>query len=124
MKEEYSIIGNKIYIYSIARNDFLQLDTTLYNIRTEVTGAEHATAIRNFNFTRVAYKLEYITSIEAYAIITRLLVTLTYKLATGAILKVLVCNNVYDELSGYEDATEKGYLSDYGMYTSNGYRSF
>jgi len=107
LKESYPIIDGETYEYTIKKLDWLQLDTDGHNIRIEVTDADGTTAIRNFNFIRVVDRLMHQFTKETDDVCTQVLVTPTYKLAEGAILKVLVCNNVFDTEPTWEDATDQ-----------------
>lgn len=107
LKETYPIIAGQTYDYTIGKLDWLQLDSTKHNIRIEVTDDDGATAIRNYTFTRVVTRLMHLFAKETDDMCTQVLVTPTYKLAEGAIFKVLVCNNVFDDEPTWEDATDQ-----------------
>lgn len=107
LKETYPIIAGQTYDYTMEKLDWLQLDSTKHNIRIEVTDDDGATAIRNYTFTRVVTRLMHLFAKETDDMCTQVLVTPTYKLAEGAIFKVLVCNNVFDDEPTWEDATDQ-----------------
>lgn len=107
LKDSYPITEGQTYDFTIEKLDWLQLDNALHNIRIEVTDEDGATAIRNFNFTRVVDRLMHQFTKETDDACTQVLVTPTYKLAEGATLKVLVSNNVFDEEPTWEDATDQ-----------------
>ena len=105
----YEVIEpNQEYIYSLSKLDFVQLNNTdVHKIRIEVQDHNNATAIRNYTFTRKLDRIMYAFEKETDIMATQILISPTWHIAAGAIAQVLVCNNSFDEVPTWEDATEQ-----------------
>lgn len=105
----YEVIEpNQEYIYSLSKLDFVQLNNTdVHKIRIEVQDHNNATAIRNYTFTRKLDRIMYAFEKETDIMATQILISPTWHIAAGAVAQVLVCNNAFDEVPTWEDATEQ-----------------
>lgn len=105
----YEVIEpNQEYIYSLSKLDFVQLNNTdVHKIRIEVQDHNNATAIRNYTFTRKLTRVMYAFEKETDIMATQILISPTWHIAAGAVAQVLVCNNAFDEIPTWEDATEQ-----------------
>ncbi|CAK7080768.1 hypothetical protein [Tissierella sp.] len=105
----YEVIEpNQEYIYSLSKLDFVQLNNTdVHKIRIEVQDHNNATAIRNYTFTRKLNRIMYAFQKETDIMATQILISPTWHIAAGAIAQVLVCNNAFDEIPTWENATEQ-----------------
>ena len=106
LKSIDSLASGQIYSFEISKLDFIKLNgNEMNNIRIEVQDSNDATSIRNLTFIRSVEKIEYVFVKETDAMATQILITPTWHVAEGAEGKVWVCNNVYDDVPTWEDAT-------------------
>lgn len=116
----YEVIEpNQEYTYTLPKLDFVQLNNTdVHKIRVEVQDHNNATALRNYTFTRSLTRVLYAFEKETDIMATQILISPTWGIAEGAEPKVLVCNNLFDEIPTWEDATEQVLLERHFNFTN------
>lgn len=119
VKTYESVVSGREYIYFISKLEFVQLNNIdIHKIRIEVQDHNNATSLRNYTFTRKLDRVMYMFKKETDIMATQILVSPTWKVAKGAVGKILVCNNAFDDVPTWEDATEQILLERHFNFTN------
>lgn len=105
--EQFTAVDNKEYRATIKDFDFIKLKPGKHVLKIVATDTNLLKSERVITFTRVVKRLvmKLKTAIETDVAAKKVLITPGWKVATGAIAKVEVCNNGFDTNPTWEDAT-------------------
>lgn len=105
--EQFTAVDNKEYRATIKDFDFIKLKPGKHVLKIVATDTNLLKSERVITFTRVVKRLvmKLKTAIETDVAAKKILITPGWKVATGAIAKVEVCNNGFDTSPTWEDAT-------------------
>ena len=105
--EQFTAVDNKEYRATIKDFDFIKLKPGKHVLKIVATDTNLLKSERIITFTRVVKRLvmKLKTAIETDVAAKKILITPGWKVATGAIAKVEVCNNGFDSSPTWEDAT-------------------
>lgn len=107
LKEEYSVEDGKNNIFTITHDDWIRLTLNKHTIKIEATDEHGAKSTRLYTFTRVEdailFNLKAPITTDAKA--NKLLISPTWSTPTGSNVKVEVCNNAFDGVPTWENAT-------------------
>ena len=120
-KEEYQVEDGVTNTFTISATDWLKLPIGQHSIKIEAIDEHGATAVRNYTFTRYDDKIQFTFKnvIETDIAATKILVTPTWIIPSGAAAKVEVCNNGYDEVPTWEDITSQVITGKHYIFTNN-----
>ncbi|WP_132995858.1 fibronectin type III domain-containing protein [Sporanaerobacter acetigenes] len=121
LKEEYQAEDGVTNTFAISKEDWFKLPIGNHSIKIEAIDEHGATAIRNYAFERFDDKIQFTlkTPIETDIMATKILVTPTWTISTGAVAKIEACNNGFDEVPTWEDITSQVNISRHYNFTND-----
>lgn len=107
IKEEHDIVDNELQTVLFEDLEFLKIKPGKHTLRILVLDDKGGRSERLVSFTRIAKRLimQQQEVFETDVLAQRILVVPNSKIAPGAIEKIEVCNNGFDENPTWEDAT-------------------
>ena len=121
LKEEYQAEDGATNTFIISKEDWYKLNIGQHSVKIEATDEHGATAVRNYTFERFDDKIQFTlkTPIETDIMATKILVTPTWTISTGAVAKIEACNNGFDEVPTWEDITSQVNISRHYNFTND-----
>ncbi|OHW62157.1 hypothetical protein EUAN_12260 [Andreesenia angusta] len=105
----FTATPNTDYTLTIPESEWFKLAVGTHSLRIEAVDARGGSSVRIYTFTRTDDKIKFelktpfATDIKA----TKILVSPTWTIPTGATAKVEACNNAFDAVPTWEDITSQ-----------------
>lgn len=109
------------YTITLTEDEWWKLGIGTHTLMIEATDANAATAIRAYTFNRtdIMVQFELKTPFETDIAATKIIVTPTWKIASGATAKVEACNNAFDAEPTWEDMTSQVLINRHYNFTNS-----
>ena len=103
----YVAMSGETNTSSVMGDTWLKLANGTHTLTITATDSVGVSTVRSYSFTKNVTSLSVETHpMESANMPTRISVTITKNVPNGAIFKVMVCNNGYDDEPTWEDATD------------------